>query len=364
MLASACASQTPSHATPCACDAGPAGDRAVHLRGRPVSARLRVVAAADDRLGRVAVPANPAHGRSAARAGRNVDRSGCFWSRHGIAIGRLSVRRAAGHPARPRQSGVERDAARTTGPAVEPGLRALGRARRQTNDPAERVVAVEIAGRAAHHVDLLEGRRRHAVPRNPAAERIVQRHVVGNDERPARSRRRQAAQRDALGGGIGDRRRRSTEETEAGHQPQLIVEPQRRRLRERRSIDRRHAAVEGKAGGGRVGRHGHAFGYGLRLQDDRDGRRRSRKAAHVRGESRRLHPQRDDAGRARPGYAPGAVVGRPRRGAAGGAGDGHHGARDRQAGRVGDGPGQHRRHLRKNEGEEQGRHSLGTALNR
>jgi hypothetical protein len=46
------------------------------------------------------------------------------------------------------------------------------------DDAAERIGSVEIAGAAAHDFDAIDRGQRHAIPVDPAAERIVERHAI------------------------------------------------------------------------------------------------------------------------------------------------------------------------------------------
>ena len=83
------------------------------------------------------------------------------------------------------------------------------------DDPAHGIVAPEARATPAHDFDLIDAEHRHAVPVHPAAERVVQGNVIGQDERPAGTGGREAPQRDALSRRVRDAGGRAPKETEA-----------------------------------------------------------------------------------------------------------------------------------------------------
>jgi hypothetical protein len=96
--------------------------------------------------------------------------------------------------------------------------------RQQLHDAAHRTGAVKIPRGAAHDFHAIDGRERNAVPVDPTAERIIQRHAIGEHERAARARTGHAAQRHALRRGIGDARRRAAEQRKTRSGSQRVIE--------------------------------------------------------------------------------------------------------------------------------------------
>ena len=99
-----------------------------------------------------------------------------------------------------------------------------GADRNDVDDAADGARSIEVAGAAADEFDGLDGELGLLLPVNPSAERVVERHIVFGDERAAGGGGTQAAQADALRGGIGDQRTGAAEELDAGKLAQLIVE--------------------------------------------------------------------------------------------------------------------------------------------
>ena len=97
-------------------------------------------------------------------------------------------------------------------------------------DAAERGVAP--GGRAAAGNDLrvADALARQLRPRHPAAKGIVERHAVEQDERTARAGWSEAAQRDALRGGVRRETVAAAKQAEARDAPQRAVERRRGRL--------------------------------------------------------------------------------------------------------------------------------------
>jgi hypothetical protein len=102
--------------------------------------------------------------------------------------------------------------------------RAIGRQRQHLHHAAKRVSAVEIASRAADDLHTVDRRRRHPVPVDPAAKRIVERHTVRQYQRTAGAGARHTAQRHALRRRVRHARGRSAEQREPGCLSQGIIE--------------------------------------------------------------------------------------------------------------------------------------------
>ena len=84
--------------------------------------------------------------------------------------------------------------------------------------------AVEVAGAAAHQFHAVDGECRLFEPVNPAADGIVERHVVHHKQCPAGGGGPQAAQADALRRGIGNERAGAAEGFNAGNLTHGAVE--------------------------------------------------------------------------------------------------------------------------------------------
>ena len=95
--------------------------------------------------------------------------------------------------------------------------------RHELDDAAQGPGAVEVRRPAPQHLDALEGEAGHSRPVDPAAERVVEREAVGEDEGAARPARPEPPQRHALGGGVGGAAAGAAEEGEAGDLPQRVV---------------------------------------------------------------------------------------------------------------------------------------------
>ena len=92
------------------------------------------------------------------------------------------------------------------------------------DDAADGAGAVKIAGASAGQFDVVDGERGLLLPVDPAAERVVEGHILLRDECAASGGGTEAAQADALRRGIGNERWRAAEEFDAGKLPELIVE--------------------------------------------------------------------------------------------------------------------------------------------
>ena len=141
----------------------------------------------------------------------------------------------------------------------------LERAPRRTraddvDDAAHRVVAVQARAAAVHHLDPIGALQRHARPVHPAAERIVERRPVDEDERPAHAARPDAAQRHTLRRRVRRQAARPAEQAERGNLPQDVVGHYRRRRFD--VVARQHADARRDVAGPLLaarGRHRHGF---------------------------------------------------------------------------------------------------------
>ena len=97
----------------------------------------------------------------------------------------------------------------------------------QLHDPAERGVAPGGRAAAADYFDAGERFPRELAPEHPAAERVVERNTVEEDERAAGSARTEPAKGNALRGGIGGKAVAAAEETETRDRAEGAVEGDR-----------------------------------------------------------------------------------------------------------------------------------------
>jgi len=91
---------------------------------------------------------------------------------------------------------------------------------------AERAVAVEVGRASAQHFDAIERSAGDAASVDPAAEGVVERHAVVEDEGAAGPAAPDAAEGGALGRRVRGAAARSPEEREAGHLAQHVVDGQ------------------------------------------------------------------------------------------------------------------------------------------
>ena len=91
------------------------------------------------------------------------------------------------------------------------------------DDAAHRVVAVEAGARSVDDLDAIHAFERHARPVDPAAEGIVERCAVHQDERAADAARPDAAQRHALRRRMRRQAARAAEQAERRDLPQHVV---------------------------------------------------------------------------------------------------------------------------------------------
>ena len=123
----------------------------------------------------------------------------------------LGVDRALERPLRPERA-VE----------VQPLLRAG--APHELHHARERAAPVAVRPAAAQHLDAVQRSAGHPAPVDPSAEGIVHGDAVVEDEGAAGPAASEAAQRHALGRGVGDPAARAAEQREAGHVAQRVVE--------------------------------------------------------------------------------------------------------------------------------------------
>ena len=139
------------------------------------------------------------------------------------------------------------------------------------DDAAERAGAVEVGAAAGGEGDGVDGLGGDFVPVDPAAEGIVHGDVVLKDERAAGGGGAEAAQRDALAGGVLHARTGAAEEFEAGLLAELVVERDSGIVVEVDGAE----GVDGVCGGGQVdggaGRgDGDLLAYGGGMEDEVD----------------------------------------------------------------------------------------------
>lgn len=94
----------------------------------------------------------------------------------------------------------------------------------QLHDPAERGVAPGGSTAATDYFDAGERFPRELAPEHPAAERVVERNTIEEDERAAGPTGAEPAKRNALRGGIGRKAVAAAEETETGDRTEGAVE--------------------------------------------------------------------------------------------------------------------------------------------
>ena len=144
----------------------------------------------------------------------------------------------------------------------------LGGPRRdQADHAAHGAGAVEVAGAAAHQFDALDRQFGLLLPVNPPSYGVVQRHVVLGDQGAAGGGGTEAAQADALRGGVGHQGAGAPEQLDAGKLTQPSVEGDGSRgveCLERKDAGGRRAfeRIEGRA----IGGDGHLLGAGRRLK--------------------------------------------------------------------------------------------------
>ena len=137
------------------------------------------------------------------------------------------------------------------GPARARRRRLFGQ---ELHHAAECGVAPSTGAAARHNLDGGEGIDRNLAPGDPAAERIIERHAVEQHKGTARAARTDAAERDALRGGIGHKAVRASEQAEAGHAAEGAIERDRGAAPDR--IARNHDVGKGDALGGLDGAGG------------------------------------------------------------------------------------------------------------
>src|SRR6185437_1787849 len=99
----------------------------------------------------------------------------------------------------------------------------LGRGKNR-DSAAHRAIAEQAGRCAAIDFDAAYVGRIDTVPIDPAAERIIQRDAVPENQRPAGARGAGSAKRNTLRSGICDNAGGAAEQAETGHLPQAIVQ--------------------------------------------------------------------------------------------------------------------------------------------
>ena len=89
----------------------------------------------------------------------------------------------------------------------------------------QRPVAPPPGAAAADHLNLLDRLRRDGTPIDPAAEGIIDRHAVHQDQRPPGPVRAQRPRGDALGRRVRGKARGAAEQADPGDLAQHLVEP-------------------------------------------------------------------------------------------------------------------------------------------
>src|SRR5690349_11377640 len=104
--------------------------------------------------------------------------------------------------------------------------------RRDVYHTAKRVAAVERGRAAAQDFYAVDGGTRDSAPVNPAAERVIERDAVGEDNGPAGPARADAAQRDSLRSRVRGPAARAPEQSKAWNLAERVVEGRRRGCRD------------------------------------------------------------------------------------------------------------------------------------
>ena len=220
-----------------------AGARAVELERRAVAPLLVEVVARDEQrqVGRLDELDPPVEG-VVLRVGVDVDRAPprLLDDRIAARVEVIPLEREAERPLRLGQEEVDVQRVARAEALLEEGGALDGPAREDVDDATEGVVAPDARAAAAHDLDLLDRLERHAVPVDPAAEGVVERYPVEEDERAARPGGSDAAEGEALGRRMPDDARRAPEEAEARHLAQQVVHRLARRVGHVVARDDRH----------------------------------------------------------------------------------------------------------------------------
>ena len=218
--------------------------RVVDLQPRAVAAVLVEVRAGDEQrgLGREH-QLGPAVERGVARLGVDIDGAPARILHDEVAVG-LEEAALERHPERPLHlvhQEIEVHGVLSAVAAVEVD-RALDRpATEDLDDAAEGVVAPDARAAAADDLDLLDALQRDSVPVDPAAEGVVDRDTVDQDEGAAGPAGADTAERQALSRRVRHEARRAPEQAEAGDLAQEVVQGLARRQADVLTGQHRHA---------------------------------------------------------------------------------------------------------------------------
>ena len=222
------------------------GVRVVHLQWRAVLAVLR-----ENRRATVETPAarsviaEHAEGRAVSRTSRGIDRTPFVFCDHDVAIGRKPLTRAAERPATALRSYKGRSPPRSHISAFEehPPRSSARSDREDLDDAANGIGPIQITPTAAENLDTIDRRLWYLVPVHPSGERIVERHAIGEHDRPARARSTESAQRQALCTGIRNTRRAAAIQRKSRHHFQHVVDCRRGPRLQRRRPEHCHRHV-------------------------------------------------------------------------------------------------------------------------
>ena len=220
------------------------GPRLVELERRAVTALFVEVGAGDEqRRLRRSHQLGPAVEGRMARLGLDVDRATPRLLHDAVALG-VEVAALEREPERSLylvQQEIEVHGVAGTVASIEEHRALGGPPREDVDDATEGIVAPGARAAAPDDLDLLDALQRDAVPVDPAAERVVDRHSVHQHERPAGAARSDAAQREPLRRRMRDKARRAAEQAEARHLPEEVVEGLARREADVVARQDRHA---------------------------------------------------------------------------------------------------------------------------
>ncbi len=143
-----------------------------------------------------------------------------------VAVGReeLPLDRHADRPPAVRGAGGEEGGVARADLGVHPEGVGRDRPRENLDDPAQGVVAVEGGAAAGHDLDPVDAEPGDRAPVDPAAEGVVGRDAVDQDQAAGDPRGADAAEVHSLGGRVGDDAARPPEEPEGGDDPEELVD--------------------------------------------------------------------------------------------------------------------------------------------
>src|SRR4029434_616455 len=203
------------------------GVRVVHLQWRAVLAVLRENrrAIVTPQAARSAITEH-AEGRAVSGTSRRIDWAPFVFCDHDVAIGREPLTRAAERPATALRSYEGRSPPRSHISAFEehPPRSSARSDREDLDDAANGIGPIQITPTSAENFDTIDRRLWYLVPVHPSGERIVERHAIGEHDRPAGARSAESAQRQALCTGIRNPRRTAAIQCESRHHFQHVVD--------------------------------------------------------------------------------------------------------------------------------------------